>query len=53
MTKIEIKDLQQDVSKKAADVKGGDGLPTGKRQHKPLSVVNPRDLRSGMPTGKR
>lgn len=43
MKKIEIKDLQQDVSKKAADIKGGEGRPTGKRQHKPLTVSKPLD----------
>ena len=39
MKKIEITDLKQEVSKtEAADVKGGEGLPTGKRMHKPITV---------------
>ncbi len=29
------------------------GLPTGKRQHKPLALSPPRDAASGLPTGKR
>ena len=46
---IEIKDLQQDVSKMTADVKGGDaasGMATGRRQHKPYSVTKELDKAS-------
>ncbi len=44
MKKIEITDLKHEVSDKhAADVKGGEGLPTGKRQHKPIRISKPID----------
>lgn len=42
-------------TKKATTRDAASGLPTGKRQHKPVSkrVVSPRDAASGLPTGKR
>jgi hypothetical protein len=45
--RTQVKDLQVTQQELTADkankVKGGSGLPTGKRQHKPVSLTAPVD----------
>ncbi len=49
------KSTESSETKKAQTRDAASGLPTGKRQHKPVNrgVVSPRDAASGLPTGKR